>query len=467
MAVFKTAGTDGRNKQFERGTTEQKIERNTAMPSPDLRDTYHTSTVNNEKVPYENLSVYVDGYEPWGVTYYKQTLGEDDEVRAYDSSLNAVHQQYMRVDDFEIKVVDPITHEYNKDEQRQYFTGAGLILASTLIPNRHDVFIARILGDTDMMFTITDVTPLSHMTETVYRVTYISIVADVEGLEKKVVYESSYSRENLIQGGKPILNKLETTLKNRLEEVGHSLLQMYIDDFSNKQYLMLPNQNEDIIDLYVMAFWYGFLNVSDYNKLRDMRWFDREYVEGGSALTIWDAIVRRDAVADKGMKHRMAPKMHLVSCSDHSTRYRNASLGGVYYTTVDWLVLPETEGCRTEPFDSLVESKLRSDDFSEITPDANHIDLSDIEEARLPRSAPPIFPVNKDEYYIFTQAFYDSNTQRMSSLELLVYDYLDGKPINTECLMNLSDMAFRWGDLERFYYVPILMKLIDSRLEAI
>jgi hypothetical protein len=52
-----------------------------------------------------------------------------------------------------------------------------------------------------------------------------------------------------------------------------------------------------------------------------------------------------------------------------------------------------------------------------------------------------------------------SDISTLSMLEILVLKYLDDEEIDADHIKYLVDGYYDWTDLEKFYYVPILMLL--------
>jgi hypothetical protein len=62
-------------------------------------------------------------------------------------------------------------------------------------------------------------------------------------------------------------------------------------------------------------------------------------------------------------------------------------------------------------------------------------------------------------YYVLSKAFYE-DTDDKSDLEILVKNYLTGKDIYQDKLLNLINEYHVWSDIEQFYFTPILLTLI-------
>jgi hypothetical protein len=79
----------------------------------------------------------------------------------------------------------------------------------------------------------------------------------------------------------------------------------------------------------------------------------------------------------------------------------------------------------------------------------------------LPGQEHVIYPVLSDASYVLSSNFYNS-TATMSLLEVLTWDYINGKSISPTVLVQLISNYAAWGGLERFYYLPIVLILIRS-----
>jgi hypothetical protein len=76
-----------------------------------------------------------------------------------------------------------------------------------------------------------------------------------------------------------------------------------------------------------------------------------------------------------------------------------------------------------------------------------------------------IYPVAVDDSYVLSTHFYAKDS-RMSTLESLIWDYLDSKSIDPTQLLQLYRVSHQWGQLEQYYYWPLLLMLMQSVLVA-
>ena len=84
--------------------------------------------------------------------------------------------------------------------------------------------------------------------------------------------------------------------------------------------------------------------------------------------------------------------------------------------------------------------------------------------ANLPATGvPSVYPVLRDDYYVLGADFYNQTTTQ-SVLEDAVSNYLLGDALDINSLSNTAKLFTRWGMLEQFYYVPILLTLIRGTI---
>lgn len=70
------------------------------------------------------------------------------------------------------------------------------------------------------------------------------------------------------------------------------------------------------------------------------------------------------------------------------------------------------------------------------------------------------YPPDIDDYYVFSRPFYEGDTERMSKLEYIVDQYLDGDKLRASDLKDVLDSLYTATSLEKFYYIPVVLVLI-------
>ena len=77
-----------------------------------------------------------------------------------------------------------------------------------------------------------------------------------------------------------------------------------------------------------------------------------------------------------------------------------------------------------------------------------------------------IHPVTIDDYYIFSENFY-KDLPNKSVLEVVVQNYLQNEANDPILIYKLLKNSWKWGAIERFYYIPILFILTMDIVKSI
>lgn len=96
---------------------------------------YDSSTVSSKRVPLANLLTSIEGY-PWTTEYYHQVLGPDDAPQPLGLSVDPTLQQYHLIRDFEIRVTDPLSFDFNKERRSERLDGSGVVYPGLITPVR-------------------------------------------------------------------------------------------------------------------------------------------------------------------------------------------------------------------------------------------------------------------------------------------------------------------------------------------
>lgn len=416
---------------------------------------YQSATVDDTQHPLQNLIRHVEGYS-WTVDYYSQLLGPDDAPQAQSISLDPTLQQYHKINGFEIRVTNPLSYEFIKEHQGNFLEGGGVVYAGTIIPCRGDAFIADVGNGNLAIFNILDVTPTSYMMEKCYEITY-RMARDVPGpfeddLEKKTVKVSHFNRDFMTYGQNPVLSENTVNLKKQLDSHGHGLLDAYLNDFAGNEYryLLVPGQDRPTYDPFVTEMLMTFLNSSQHALLRKLNYPPMREILALRVETLWDALLAQQPMDTRSLSTRLSTQM---TVTDTWTIKNSPYFASLYYSSVQRLLWPtqNAEGISIHPFIGGVETY---EPPAPTDPNAEPVRAT-------------IYPVTEDDNYVLSQAFYDADRQAQSELELLVTQMLSRERIPEGKLFEICEQAYGWEPVERFYYTPILLVLIQYAVRSL
>ena len=444
-------------------TLNDTTERRLATPAPDLRDSPLTSTVHGNKTSLTSLAPYIEGYQGVSVTYYSQYLQSHDPVEAFSLSLSNVHQSYTEIKDFEIKISSDIPYTRDKEVQRDTFRGSAVIYGGTIIPNRYDVFILD-MGSGPIMFNITDSEPMTNVSGSVYEVEFSSIGMYNEErkrvLESKVVHKLIYSRSRLVQGLRPLLKTEEAESIANVESLGGHLLNAYANDFINyrrSRYLILPGEKDMVFDPFIQNAWYRLIDASRYKGFDKLHWLDISTLPSNQVVTIWDSMLDMIHLDKKATRHRIEKQLYVTDILALREHQSLGTLGGPYYSQLNKIITPVMYGGSLSFCEGIEPSLAMIKDIEEAIRDSSVEGF----EGLLENGNPIAYPIGSDDYYVFSEAFYKTDTPNMSALEFLVHTLLKGERLDVRLVTKLAEACFTWGSLERFYYTPVIMMLLN------
>lgn len=443
-----------------------------AAPAPTpvriAKPEFKSVTVDTRYEPAASLLTNIQG-SSWITNYFSQILAEDNQVSGQQPTLDPVYQQYRLIKDFELKVTAPLNTSQDQDTTTMRLTGAANVYPF-LIPNVGDMFIADSGDGREGVFKVTLSERRSVFKDTTYSIEYEMIsLADAErigDLYSKVQQTLQFVKDFLMHGQNPMLLESEFAAVQKLAERYHEMLQVYFRMVFSDQFktICIPGQELPAYDPFQVKAVAKWFETRRAEQLRHVRLLNVDGDPAMGSFTLWDALNDRNP---RHMKFA-ARQMGLVKAR---TFERNPMLEGIYWSGIEHVVYPKSptvsvnfEQIKT-PKPVLDENVVEAIETSPTLPDALADPTPEDPSDDLPAPAQPlIWPVLQDDHYVFTQAFYDKNAAQMSMLELAVWDYLDGKPINRNVLLALAETYHLWGSLERYYYMPVALLLIKASI---
>lgn len=434
----------------------------TPQPSP-IQVTapeYKGVTVDTKQTQVSNLLTHIEG-SSWNVLYYSQVLNSDNGLNNQNLNLNPVLQGYKLIKNFELKVTSPLTTDQDENSGAMTTRGSAMVYPIA-IPNVGDMFLADVGDGREGVFTITSSIRKALYKETCYEINYTMVdysTAERRGdLNSKVVDTVVFVRDFLKHGQNPLVVDDDYTLMTELVGRYKEIIEHYFKSFFSNEFktLLVPGQTKPIYDHYLTKSITAFFTTLDSKEIRNLRILNCDDDSVMDATTIWDVIKKKDPNLVKHSVRR-------AGLIEANTFERNPVLDGIRYSGIRQIVYPKDPALSVD-FSLVSSAKSLSPDVlvNVPSPITRLEDLLSITELNNQLGAVPTKPVTIDDYYVFSQNFYDNNREQQSKLEMCVWDYLDNKPLNPEHLSIFCQTYHAWGALERFYYVPILLVLLKS-----
>lgn len=468
-----------------------------------------------------NLLTHVEG-APWNVNYYSQVLNADNAPIGQQPDRNAIYQQYMYIEMFELKVTQPLTSSQDPTTKEMTLTGTANVYPH-VIPNRGDMFIADVGDGRTAIFKVTNCERKSIFKDTCYSIDYILINYTTKelraDLDSKIVKKFAFRSDFMDHGQSPMIVYSEVELIRKLEIYFKEIISVYFKSFFSNEYktLIVPGQEAPIYDHFLVKAMKAFFNTWDCPDIKYVKLLNLDDDNNMKTLTIWDMLYD----LNQGLLNYTAPTYGLVSSKLFT---KDPMMEGIYHTGIRYVVYPDVSWKdvdyelrdKTKPFAPLTlrhvpprtnlamfspEYKKEctycgdGDGFTDLVipyneakTDDNNVDptndghevgdvhndhnwdfsdvLGDVPDLQIP----DIHLVTVDEFYVFARAFYLQQTDQkdpgMSKLECAVCQMLLKKKIDNSLLVYFCESYHSWGALERFYYIPILLMMIKYSLRS-
>lgn len=402
------------------------------------------SIVNdNKEIPLSSLIQYISG-ATWTVSYYQQVVTKHTELRSQDTGQSPIYQQYTKILQLELKVESGLQTSQNTDTSEMSVTGSSLV-RPYIVPNVGDMFIAEVGDGRDAIFNIFEVERKSFSNEAVYLINYNLIdykdraIDRYNDLEIKTLRTYHYVSDFVAVNQNPLLTQQEFTNKISLDTSYEYLVTSYLDLFYSTEMntLLVPEQETLIYDKYVTEYLASILDSRDDQRVQHIVRFNTDNEDYLDQKQFYDILKLRDT----SYMPKMNRKMALVE-----TRYfnKNPVLNGIRFTGIKYIVYPNTLADDFKIRGFKPPKSVSSKRLTVLTSDSTRI--------------PVIDPTG---FYVLSEAFYN-DTDNKSDLEILTKNYLTGKDIYKDKLLDLINEWSTWSEIEQFYFTPILLTLIKA-----
>lgn len=432
-------------------------------------------TIDTEYVPSSSLQLWIAGSN-WTVNYYSQILGNDMELGPLQLDRPSTHQAYRLIKNLDLRVTQGLSFSYDAQTGVTTATGAG-IGYPFLTPNKGDMFVGDIGDGRVGLFTITESTRSTILKDSVYNVEWTLVreldQEHLDNLELKTMITLVYNRAQLLTGCGPFVTEEEEANLVELNKYFREMLARYLTDFLSMQRrtLLVPDQALATYDHFVVNMLAQILDTDMDSRIRQIREMNIIAEPVLEQPTLWDAIIHRNIQRLYGS----TSKTHLVGTEMFRGR---PTLQGLGYTGVKRIVFPKEAPTDIDAqYDGKLLRTMSGIPYAEgrprRKPEGPYVPQADrghtwFEPGVMGGSTPPwelpadIHPVVKDDYYVFSQAFYDDVPAEMSKLERITRQLIEGEEINRNMLMAILEHVYDWDNLERYYYYPVLFSVMMS-----
>ncbi len=423
---------------------------------------YKSVIVDNNETPLNSLIAYVEG-APWTVTYFSQVVSKDNDIRDFDPGQSGVYQQYSKINMLELRVTTPVTSSQDTESSLVSVTGSALIYPF-LVPNVGDLFISDAGSGRQGLYRIMNLERKTFNRESVFSVDFElvdyleKLTQEIGDLSRKVIREYWFNKDRLIEGGSPTLTTDENKKYNDLSFEYKRMCEEYFKTFFNRETstLILPGQNAIIYDSFLVNYLLKLVDTFDAYEIRSIKNLTSENDSFMNQNQFW----RMMELRDENLLAFCNKEMGLVTNTSFG---RDPMMQGLRYSRVQYVVYPKDGDHSVFTQSPIVELKtLAIQEVVEAkTAGGTLADIMKQQYTEQNRVVPIIKPVLKDAMYVLSNEFY-TNSADQSLLETMVMDYITGKALNIDKLYELVSSYRGWGRLEQFYYVPILLTLIQA-----
>lgn len=432
-----------------------------------INDKNFKSTVVDLKwEPRVNLLTHIEG-SSWVVDYYSQVITTDSNLSGQQYTKNAVYQSYTLIKDMEIKVSTPLSTSQDSETKAMTVTG-GALLYPFIIPNEGDMFVADIGEGKKGVFRVTDSIKKSIFKEACYEINYGLNSDDndqsINDLNEKVVKSYFFHKDFLTYGQNPLLISSNNDVLINLDKSYRILAEQYFKKFFSNEFktIMVPAQNFTVYDHFLVDYLLSEFNTRDSQEIRFIRKLNVDDDQTMKCDSLWKALKYRDV----SYLNTTFTKSGLASTRQFTS---DPVLEGIRYSGIQKIIYP-SDPKLTIDYSQYNQSKLLDLEILKPSPIITGSDNAMVRAINLrgtvSQVVESIYTVTVDDFYILSQNFYEKNATQ-SVLESIVWDYLEHKPIDYSQLLDTAKVYFKWGVLEQFYYIPIIMTLIRSTIRGL
>jgi len=410
------------------------------------KNVYETIEIVNRDQQLDKITQYIAG-EEWTVDYYLQLIAKDMEIGRFDPNSSDVSKQYLHMKDL-ILYVDTALVQNEANE----LTGSALINAG-VIPNAGDVIVATLLGKRKALIGVTKVEKRTYNLNNIFYIEYkLDLFLDnndgvLNALNNKVVKTYYFDKDFLVTNGSPIL--LEEDFKNKrkiivsIKDIINNYFELMYN--SRRAILSIPGQDYVILDTILQEFIFKIINSTDSIYISKIA---RNVIPDDAMRqhTVLDAFIHRDFDILRSCNRKI--KYVNVYSFENNIRLRN-----IAYLGIEYVAYPDVPDLNISNTITAMSSTYTLKDV---------VNPYRVNKGLVDNLMPDIDKV--DNYYIFTEAFYNDDRANMTKFETIAMQYIIREHISNDSIVELIDDYKYWDRVQQYYFIPILILILRDTI---
>lgn len=428
---------------------------------------YKHAVVDTKYTPSTALLTHLPGMK-WSVEYYHQILGSTEEPSPFDPTQASPYQQYQRIINYEILLQGPMDDDIDPETGITVTTGSG-ILYPGMIPIQGDAFIMDAGDGRACQCTVTSIRRLTMFRDTAYEINFmISRYMDKileDEINSRVVKKVYFHKDFLKYGQNPFLVEEDHNAELNTSTYIENLAQFWTSKFwvNAHNLFLVPSQSGLAYDPYFTKFVIDLLPIYNSNEYRKMTLINCSDFGLDRRVPVWDLLFKGDTF----LLNTIFKESILIPAST----FNNAPLfNGVYYSGLDFVIGPKDTNFGYDIGDpNLSNSFTWGTGCSckcQSSSDGTGLGfVSDVtsSDGTSGTDIPELF---KNNYYVFTEEFYNGDIANMSLFERLLWKCVNKESISPSELIPFYDSVSKWSKLDMYYLIPVLILLMKHSLRS-
>lgn len=442
---------------------ENKIIETEAPPQPDIKPNIKpTLALDTQKTPLTSIVTNVSGMK-WIVEYYRQYLTQDMQPAPLDLEREEVHQQYLKIRDYELRVEQGLNPQQDPSTKEFMMSGSATVYPG-MVPIKSDMFIANTGDGLYTLFVVTSVERMSNEQKSLYEIEYKAVTTldeqYLENLTRKTSKEVVFNKDFLAIGKNPLLILEEEveyqTAVGLLDEVAR----FYIDTFLDPQFdcFTVPDLFDRFtIDPLLADFIEKIIPKRNYPQYSRVISYNKHSVIAKSTFSVLDYL------EDPSSNIKIKPFVQIIDMHRWTRDRFTAQSNGIDLSGYEFLITVRDSELEDE--NRYKRSETSSKAIS-LNP-ANVTTPLDFNQQVYSESTLVCNDIG-GPYYIFTKAFYEQNYDEMSVIEKMTLNAIQEKEININSAIKMAEYLLGEAEpLQQYYFLPVMYRLLEMAMSEI